>query len=405
MNLEELRQLKNENAKRFLHEHLQDDPQKFALKYSSRKDLPIRAIAEQIKNFNKAKLKFPSLSNLNLIYESVAVEQSSSEIAAKFKAKLFKGKKIIDLTGGLGIDSIFFSQKFAEVIYCEQKEILCKIFEHNLNELNIKNIQINCGNSIEHLNSFKENYFDLIYVDPARRDKTKRIISLQNSAPDVVELQNLLLQKSPKVLIKASPALEIEEAIKQLKFVSNIFVVSIDNECKEVLILLDENHFEEIRINAVLLNSKNDEERIFTINHSEKFGKIISDSVDKYFYEPDSAIIKSRLTYKIATEMNMKFINSSVDFLTSKILMEDFPGRIFKVSEVQNYNAKKLKQFFKENKITKANISRREFPLSPDEIKTKFNLKDGGDNYFFFTKNFSGELIFVRCFKIARLLN
>lgn len=398
----ELEELLKEKSQDFIREHLSDDPDTLALKFSSGQNaLPIRAIAEEIRCIKKARTKLPGLSKHHLVYEKTALEQASSEFTAGFKASLLKGKRMIDLTGGLGIDDIFFSGCFEEVLYCEQNPLLSKLFEHNLKLLGINNIKVNSGNSIDILKSFPDSYFDLVYADPARRDLNRRFIGLKDCSPDVVELMPVMLEKSERVMLKASPAIEFEEVKRQFNNLKEFIVVSVDNECREVLLLLERNIVQDkdIIVRSVLIDSDTGMRKVFSGSSNISPEKQVSPGVLSYFYEPEGAIIKSRLSTNVAREFSLLFLNRSVDYLTSEELRSDFPGRIFEVRKVLPYKVKDIKHYLSSEGITSANISRRDFPDPPEKIKKLLGLKDGGMDYLFFTKDSAGRPFVIFCRK------
>ncbi|HEX2960376.1 MAG: THUMP-like domain-containing protein [Bacteroidota bacterium] len=401
MTKSELEELLKEESLEFIQRHLNDDPELLALKFRGTGSLPIRAIAEQIRCIKKAAGKLPELSAHPLLYEKTALEQASSEYTARLKAKLYRGDKLIDLTGGLGIDDTFFSGSFREVVYCEQNPVLSEIFRHNLNLLGIKNISVHEGNSLEILKTFPDKYFSLIYADPARRDENRRFIGLKNCSPDVVEAMPLMLKKSEKILIKASPAIEIEEIKRQFTNLKEFTVVSVDNECREVLLGFESgiNKTRDIVIKSQMISSASGTERTFTGSDLEESKKNVAGEVLNWFYEPDSAIIKSRLTAKLAEELSLKFVNNSIDFLTSSELRPDFPGRIFEVKKVLPYKLREITHYLKSEDISSANVSRRDFPDAPEKIRKILKLKDGGMDYLFFTKDTSSRPIAIFCRK------
>lgn len=389
--------LRNE-VRKFIEEHKGFSAHEIILKYSSTKNLPIKEIAEQIECIKKAEKKLPELSNHNLIYKKVSLEQASSELTANYKSQKIKGKRIIDLTGGLGIDSIYFSKIFEEVIYCELNEELAEIAEHNFETLRIKNIVIKKGNGIKILNEFDDNYFDWIFVDPSRRDKDKRSVDIKYYSPDVVANMNLFLRKSKNISFKLAPAFDIKEAEKLFPNMNEFSVVSVKNECKEVLLFFNKGNQKKIK-SAVILNEET-EPIVFECEINKKQEtEFSSPAKDMFFYEPDAAIRKSGLTKHISEKYKLKFINAHSDYLISENEIQNFPGRKFKILFTDFYNEKKIKQYLSQEKISKANIARSNFPHKSEIIKEKLKLKDGGEYYIFFSKDDNGKLIFINAIK------
>ncbi|MDP4173254.1 MAG: hypothetical protein Q8933_04745 [Bacteroidota bacterium] len=423
MSEEEFEELIRPDSLDFLADHLTDDPEKISLKYY-KESLPIRAISEQIYCYKKAVNKIPLLSKRGILFERVALEQSSCESAAKYKSSLLQGESIIDLTGGLGIDDIFISQNFKQLLYCEQDALRVKLFEYNIKHLGISNIKVICGDSVCILSSFSDKYFSWIYADPSRRDGSKRLVGLQNCSPDIISNIDILLKKAENILIKASPALELEEVRKQIKFLKEFIVVSVDNECKEILLLISNKGIDELAANdvmindqidddshdkdaklivrAVLINSNSGETKQYSLPYSPKRVQrnAVAKVPQKYFYEPDAAIIKSRLTETLLRERPLLFINANVDYLTSDELITDFPGRIFQIVKVMPYKKQTLKEYLNSLSIDKANIARRDFPDAPEIIRKNLKLKDGGQYYLFFTKDINNKLIVIISLKV-----
>ncbi len=400
MTSEEFDLIDNADVRKFICEHKDENPRSFALKFSGKKDYPFRAIAEQIKCYQKAKVKLPKLSNLDFIFESIALEQASSEAAAKYKTDLINGEKIIDLTGGLGIDSIHFADKFKKVIYCEKNDLLCNIFKRNIETLGLTNVEVTEGDGTEIIKDFPDKYFDWIYVDPSRRDLQKRLVGLENCVPNVISNIDLFFEKSKNILIKVSPAIDFSKVKEQLPALSRFIAVSVDGECKEILLVIaGRENLNKTLIEASILDEKGKSFSHITKCENELIGKKVLNEVKKYLYEPDAAIIKTVLSSKLAEQKALFFINSSVDYLTSEYLISDFPGRIFKVVFNSTYSKKNVKEYLKKNEISSANIARRDFPDSPEQIKENLKLKDGGRDYFFFTRNNLNVYIFIHCIK------
>lgn len=394
-----LKRLNNQEIREFIRENRNLSPAEFMLKYSSRKELPLKDIAEQIECTLKAEKKLPELSKSGLIYKKISLEQASSEITAKYKSSRIKGKRLIDLTGGLGIDSIYFSNSFNEVVYCEMNNELAEIADNNFKVLGINNITVKKEDGIKVLKEFDRNYFDWIYADPSRRDDGKRSVDINYYSPDVLSNMNLFLENSENICLKLAPAFDIKEAVRIFPEMNEFSVVSVRNECKEVLIYLSRNKTSKIKT-AVILNEysepnviSGDLDKIYDINYgaAEK---------NKYFLEPDAAVRKSGLSHHTAEKYKIRFINPYSDYLISEKDIQEFQGRRFVIVFTDLFSKKKVKQYLSSEKIMQANISRSNFPLKPEAIKQKLKLKDGGDDYLFFTKNNEGRLIFIHTRKI-----
>ncbi len=399
MTIEELQSLCDPKVLRFIEQHRDDDPSAFALKHHSRSDLPVRAMAEQIACRRKAAKKLPKLSRRNLLYTALSLEQASGERAASYKAGLvgIEGEKMLDMTGGLGIDSIFFAKRFKEVVYVERDEVLADIAAHNFHELGIENITVVRGDSKKILKSSPDDVFDWIFLDPARREKGKRQVGLEESEPNVVQLHDLLLEKAGKFCVKASPALDTGTLQEKLPSLSRILVISVDRECKETLLMCTRESLADVTnvvIQAVCLGAGT--ETIITSEKSES-GRSIATDIGKYFYEPDPAIIKARLSVEVARHYDMRFINPQVDYLTSDRMISAFPGRAFRVKESVLYKPRRFRHFLTSAGISAASIQRRDFPLSPEKLRRMYALKEGAGQYLFFSKNSMGQLLCIYC--------
>jgi hypothetical protein len=378
--------------------HAHDDPLAFAMHFHGRKDLPVRAMAEQIACRQKAVKKLPSLSHYPLLYTRLGLEQASGERAAEWKAGLMSGNRIIDLTGGLGIDTIYFSRRFAEVVYCERDTVLAELAEHNRRTIGIANVQTLVGDSARILEGVPDDSFDWVFVDPARREQGGRSVGLEATSPDVVELHDLMLKKATRVCIKASPALEISGLEEKLPNLSSIVVVSVEGECKEILLMLDREHVAGKcpSVRAICLDAG-----VFEIGSkkSEPAERVVASAAGGWLYEPDAAIIKARLTGELARNLNLEYLNNSVDYLTSDRLVEPFPGRSFRVEECLPFKPKSFRSELSARGIAKAAIQRRDFPLSVEELRKKYRLGESSEEYLFFTKDASGDLLCLWCRK------
>jgi hypothetical protein len=394
MTLDEFNLLSNNDFYNFITNYKNVNPKELALKLSKDKSLPARAIAEQIDSYQKSKNKLPTLRD-KILFDRTALEQASSETTAKYKSSLISGANLIDLTGGLGIDDIFFASSFNKVTYCDLNNVSSKIFEHNISKLMLSNISVNNTDSIEFLKKIKSGLLSWIYIDPSRRDNNRRSVDLEYCAPNVYDNLDLFFDKAKNVMIKVAPAFDLTEAVKRFPNLYEIHVISVDGECKEVLLLLNKDI---VNINpkvfAVKLNSKNDDKYIIQSNFNNNLNKETS-KLGAYFYEPDCSIIKSNLTPLLSYKLKLSFLNEFTPYLTNSKQINDFPGRYFRVVDIIPYNEKEIKKYFKKNGILKANVARRNFKMRVDEIRKRFKIKDGGEVYVFFTTNSVNEKIVI----------
>ncbi|MBK5191610.1 MAG: class I SAM-dependent methyltransferase [Flavobacteriaceae bacterium] len=372
---------------------------KLILKGSPFKDVSIQEIAIQIAGLSKAKSKLPTwyLTKNILFPPNLNLEQTSSEKTARYKASLVEGKKIIDLTGGFGIDSYFFAERFKEVIHCELNMELSELAEHNFEILNATNVKTIQGDGIEYLKN-SEQYFDWIYLDPSRRDDAGgKVFQLSDCTPNPAEHLDLFFEKADHILIKTSPLLDLKAGIGELKNVSEIHIVAVNQEVKELLWILNKNASEEIKVKTIHFQNKITQS--FETNFSDSQSDIPLSLPLNYLYEPNPAIMKSGMFRELASQTDSYTLHSNSHLFTSKQL-KDFPGRRFEILEVLPYNKKLLKQRLT---IKKANITIRNFPKTVAEIRKELKIEDGGESYLFFTTNLNEKRIVVVCKKISNL--
>lgn len=384
------------DLKEFINNNLKQDINSLALKKNPFPDYEWSWILNQIQAKQKAEKKLPTwFSNEDVIFPStLSIEQTSSETLAKFKAELISGDKLIDLTGGFGVDDFYFAKRFQKVIHCEFQEDLSAIVQHNFGALNVDNIETISGDSISYLKQSTEN-LDWIYIDPARRDDKKtKVFLLKDCSPNVVELQEFLFKKSDNILIKVAPLLDISSILNELSNVKKIYAIGLQNEVKELLIVQQKGFIDQPELIAV--NISNDgiiHQDIFPLN--DVANSQLSLPLN-YLYEPFSSYLKVGAYNDIATKFNVNKLHKHSHLYTSNELI-DFPGRCFKTEQVIPYNKKDIK--FLEN--TKCNITTRNFPLKVEEIRKKHKIKDGGDLYAFFTTDLNNDKIVVLCKKIT----
>ena len=401
MTHDELKILLQSDIQALLAEYRTDDPAAFALQFHGRSELPIRAMAEQLACRQRAVKKLPALSQHNQLYTPLALEQSSGELTAAYKASLMSGKRALDLTGGLGVDTMFLARMFQEVVYCERDSLLCAVAGHNLKVAGVANVEVKNGDSMSMLAEYPDNSFDWIFVDPARREQGQRSIALEAASPDVVASHDLLLRHAQRVCIKASPALEINGLKKLLPALHTIVVVSVDRECKEILLMLERAYPSDgpVHVKAVCLNA--DSSEITEVVGGGETPRVVAAAVKEYLYEPDPAIIKARLSAVLARDSGLQFVNKSVDYLTADRKTESFPGRSFRVVECVPYKPKSFRAFLERHAIAGASIQRRDFPLSAEELRKKYRILESERAFLFFTRDAAGHPLCIyalRCF-------
>lgn len=354
-----------------------------------------KLILQQIEAKAKAKEKLPLwYSTGNIIYPTkISVEQTSSEKTAIFKSSLIRGKKIIDLTGGFGIDSYYFSQHFESVIHCEQNASLSSIVQHNLKQLNANNIQCIAGNSEEILSSLQQQ-FDWMYIDPSRRNEQKgKVFMLKDCEPNVPELMNYYFQFSNQILIKTAPILDIKAGLNELNFVKNIHIIAVENEVKELLWEIEKEYSGQPTLKTVNLTKSKTE--LFDFIWEEYLSKATLGKPEKYIYEPNAAIMKSGGFDEVAHFFKLKKLHPHSHLYTSNELI-NFCGRVFELQQTILYNKKNMMQLA----LSKANITTRNFPETVETLRKKWKIKDGGEVYCFFTTDEENQKIVLLCKKL-----
>ena len=418
-----------DNVKEFIEKHLKDDVNRLALaKFPEGVDREF--VIRQIHARQVLSKKLPSWAeNDELVFpKKLSLEQCSSELTAKYKAELLSSKLyeisrkefsedscslaekkriLIDLTGGMGVDTAFLSDNFDKTYYVEMQEELCEIAKHNFNILN-KNIEVVNDNAEHFLTLCDE--VDCIYLDPARRDEYgRKMVSLHDCSPDVVELHDILLKKAKRVLVKVSPMLDIEMVKKELKDISEIHVVAVRNECKEILIEIQKfrnsetQDFETQRlkdadndfatsINVTATDLREGWNFSYAENEEIETQWTLADNVGRYLYEPGAACMKAGCFKLLSQRYGLDKLHRNSHLYTSDELVSDFPGRIFEVVNVVPFDKKTKKTIWtldfedaKKGSATfkKANVAVRNFPLSAEELKKNLGLQDGSDFYIF----------------------
>ena len=391
----------NTATRDFIEKHLKDDVRQLALqKFPD--DVDKMLVLNQIEARQLLLKKVPSwASNPDLLFpKHLSIEQSSSELTAKYKASIISGgDTFVDLTGGLGIDSYFLSEKFKSSYYVENQKELCELAEHNFSVLGRK---INVINSdaesfLNDSTSRRDNACVVLYIDPARRDiYNRKMVSLHDCSPDVVKIVETFPETSPHkplFLIKASPMSDISLITNELQNISEIHIVSVKNECKEVLIKIEPGFEGEIKYFCVNLQNstvisteaKRSGEISFEFSESSENSAVstFATTIKHYLYEPNVSIMKSGAFKLISQRFGIEKLHVNSHLYTSDNLVSDFPGRIFEVVGFAPFNKKIKKELL--NDITEASVATRNFPLSANELRKNLNLKESDKNFVFGT--------------------
>lgn len=420
----------------FIVAHRTDDPRQLALQASRFPDVDMPYALSQIQGWQAARRKLPSFAaNQDIVYPPhLSMEQCSSEATALYKAEAvrrlldsFKGEEdasdkgceasMTDLTGGFGVDFYFVSRHFSRAQYTERNAELCQVVEHNLKVLGADNATVMCGDAVEQLQTIDPQ--TLIFIDPARRDAHgARTFAISDCTPDVMELLPALRRKARYVMIKLSPMLDWHKAVSDLHpLVTDVDIVAVDGECKELLLTLDmkrgEAHKDDNKQAAshdyVSVRCADLPSSSFAFRYTSDGGYAIdtsqptdvasmspllsADHTPAYLYEPNASVMKAGCFRKLELTFGARQISDNSHLFTSEQLVQGFPGRRFAVDTVTSFNKRQLKEALRD--VASANITVRNFPMTVAILRKKLKLKDGGDTYIFATTTAGGEHVLV----------
>lgn len=390
-------------------------------------DVDMPYLLNQIAGWQAAKAKLPTwAANEDIIYPPhLSMEQCSSEQTADYKLQLaarllttatgvndashalsqiVPGSLLVDLTGGFGVDFSFISRCFERAVYVEQQEKLCEVAQHNFQVLGLSQVEVVHADSTEYLHSLS--HATLIYLDPARRNEQGgKTVLINDCTPDVITLESELLEKADTVMIKLSPMLDWHRAVDELNrigdVVREVHIVSVRNECKELLIIIkqksNDGGAEPLRI--VCVNDGN------AISYAALEAKDMQQKViasppvaGQFLYEPNTSLMKSGCFALLTERYDVAAVDVNSHLFVSEALTTDFPGRSFEITDVSSFNKKEVRRTL--SGITKANIAVRNFPMSVADLRKRLKLKEGGDVYLFATTDASGNHLLLVCRKV-----
>lgn len=370
----------------YIKAHINDDVNKIALAKPVFEGVSSTELAGQIAAKKKSLHKLPSwFQKDNIYYPSLlSIEQCSSEQTAAYKAKLLIGDSTIDITAGFGVDSFYFARKAKEVVSCEINSELSEISASNAMVLRANNVKCLAEDGIEVLK--RASSFDTIYIDPARRNGSGKVFKLKDCTPDITLHLPLFLAKTKRLIIKTAPLLDISAGLSALQNVSEIHIVSVKNECKELLWIIDRGFSSETKIVCATLN---EQEKTLSFGLRALHTKIDISSAAPlgYLYEPDVALLKSGAFNFIASHYKLQKLHQHTQLYFSEEIKSDFLGRIFEIQSILTPN-----QLKKEKKLI-GNVITRNFPEKAETLVKKYKIASNHDDFIVFTQNSEGYLV------------
>ena len=370
----------------FIREHAEADVHQLALQGTKNPEVNLTFALEQIAGRQKAKTKLPTWAATDgIIYPPhLSMEQCSSEQTARYKANIAgKGALMVDLTAGYGVDMAFVSPNYRRAIHVEQQASLCAISSENFKLLGLNHIEVVCADGVDYLHQL--DHADLIFLDPARRDDHgARTYGIADCTPNVLELRDELLQKADRVMLKLSPMLDWRKAVEDLGNVNEVHIVSVDNECKELLLILSK---EKKPLKLFCVNN----DQVFEVSDDVTGGRFFCDTASDvtkepspcYIFEPNVSIMKAGCFALLEQRFKVAQLDKNSHLFVSDNDISDFPGRRFIIEKTTSMNKRELKAALAG--IDKANITVRNFPMSVAELRKRLKLKEGGDLYLFAT--------------------
>ena len=394
----------NQATRIFIREHAEEDVRQLALRGTKNPEVDLPFALEQIAGRQKARTKLPGWAAIDgIVYPPhLSMEQCSSEQTAKYKTSLVgKGALVVDLTAGFGVDLAFISKGFKRAVSVERQPQLCAISSENFRLLGLQHIEVVCGDGIDYLHQL--DHADLLFLDPARRDEHGgRTYGIGDCTPNVLEILDELLEKADRVLLKLSPMLDWRKAVADLKCVSEVHIVSVDNECKELLLLLfngqAQTSMDNVRVVCVNLLSNGDKE-VFVSSQNENPRESVLVRCPKYLFKPNASVMKAGCFDEVVGRFPVIQLDNNSHLFVAETDIEAFPGRRFVIERTTSMNKRELKDALAG--IDRANITVRNFPLPVSELRKRLKLKDGGEVFIFATTVANeGHKLFI-CRKIG----
>ena len=387
----------------FIQAHLSDDPDRLLLSASRYPEIDMPFVVAQITARRQIKEKLPTwYQQEQLLFPAkIAAEQCSSEQTALYKQQLVTEEDTLcDLTGGLGIDSYYFSRRVKQVYYIERFPSYCEVARANMATLGARNVAVLEGDSTQWLDQLPA--IDVFYVDPARRGEgNKRMFALSDCEPDLTQLLPRLLAKAPRVIAKLSPMADLRQTLALLPTTQAIHILSVKNECKELLFVIGREPRESaVPIHCVHLTKQaaSDECFVCSLEAEQQAASHLATTLRRYLYEPNASVLKAGAFKQVACQFPVEKLQVSSHLYTSDHYLDRFPGRRFEVDEVIPFHSKSCKQVAGQS--LQANVTTRNFPLTVEALRKKCRIREGGDIYLFATTGPKEEKLLIRTHKV-----
>lgn len=399
----------------FLSEHANDDTTRLLLSASRYPGIDVRWAVEQIEARKQLRIKLPEWYDRagDLIFGGrVPAEQCSSEQTARYKRQLVVGHSLCDLTSGMGVDLYYMSRGLDRAIYTERQAHLCDAARHNFPVLGANNIEVREGDAFE----LGIPEVDTLYLDPARRASDgSRVYDLADCEPNVVALREELLRHCQRLIIKISPMADLKRVLEQMPGICEIHIVAVKNECKELLLVLDNQvglQQSVVSQNPIIycVDFRTNDEIRFRFHMNEELA-LSQSPIHKtetsnlknqnYLYEPDVTLLKAGAFKILELRYNVCQVDRNSHLYVSEDRVDDFPGRIFAIDDKMEFSSKVLNRL--KSEIPQANIATRNFPLAVEDLRKRSGIKDGGDCYLFGTTVRNLGACLFRCHKALLL--
>ncbi len=390
---------------RFILDHADDDIRQLALSAAKYPDVDMTTALAQIDGRQRARLKLPTWAATDGIRYPVhlSMEQCSSEQTATYKARVARrltgghGGRLVDLTGGFGVDCAWMGREFAETVYVERQQTLCDIAAHNFTLLGSGLTTVVCADGADYLTTMAP--ADMIFIDPARRDANGgRVVAISDCTPDVLAMKGTLLDRGRRVMVKLSPMLDWHKAVDDMdrdgRCVKELHIVAVDNECKELLLVLDRNLTEPLHIYCV----NNDDVTDYTWTGTADMAGDTDMEGAAFVFEPNASIMKAGCFDVVEQRYGVRAIGRNSHLFVADSDIADFPGRRFAIDRISTLNKRELKENL--TGMDRANITVRNFPMTVDALRKRLKLKEGGDRYVFATTRGDREHLLLICRKV-----